>query len=58
MAGVIFLIVFFTLGTTLVLLVNWALQAENAHYGGSETEAPPAPEAVEHPPVHAHDRAA
>jgi hypothetical protein len=58
MAGVIFLIVFFTLGTLLVLLVNWALQAENARYGGSESEAPPTPEAAERPPVQAHDRAA
>jgi len=58
MAGVIFLIVFFTLGTALVLLVSWALRAEDARYCSSPTQAPPAPEAAERPPVHAHHRAA
>src|SRR5581483_6243253 len=41
MAGVIFLIVFFTLGTALVLLVSWALRAEDARYCSSPTQAPP-----------------
>jgi hypothetical protein len=56
MAGIIFLALFFVLGTVLVFLVHYALARENEHWAQDPQVAPPleAPSA----PAERHDRAA